>query len=176
MPTQLLSHVWLFGVSMDCSLPESSVHGIFQANILEWICHFLLQGIFPTQGSNLCLISPALAGRFFITSVTWEALSLSWISAQGKSQLSWGSQWSSMDHLMTARPAPFFRSASLTAHLGEFTWPHFTYPFLVYSTSQWNKPQISHLGKASFQTQRSLCSVISRLWIKIFFFKGNWHQ
>ena len=30
-------------------------------------CHFFLQGIFPTQVSNLCLISPALAGRFLTT-------------------------------------------------------------------------------------------------------------
>ena len=35
---------------MDCSLPGSSVHGIFQAGVLE--CHFFLQGIFLTQGSN----------------------------------------------------------------------------------------------------------------------------
>ena len=36
-------------------------------------CHVLLQGIFPTQGLNPChLVSPALAGRFFITSATWE--------------------------------------------------------------------------------------------------------
>ena len=36
--------------------------------------HFLLQGIFPTQGSNLNLLkSPALAGRFFTASATWEA-------------------------------------------------------------------------------------------------------
>ena len=34
-------------------------------------CHFLLQGIFLTQGLNL--LSPALAGRFFSTSATWEA-------------------------------------------------------------------------------------------------------
>ena len=40
---------------MDCSLPGSSVYGIFQARILEWACHFLLQGIFPTQGSSLGL-------------------------------------------------------------------------------------------------------------------------
>ena len=39
---------------MDCSLPRFSVHEIFQAN-LEMGCHFLLQGIFPTQGSNLGL-------------------------------------------------------------------------------------------------------------------------
>ena len=34
-------------------------------------CHALLQGIFPTQGSNLRL-SPALAGGFFTTRATWE--------------------------------------------------------------------------------------------------------
>ena len=37
-------------------------------------CHALLQGIFPTQGSNLRLMSPALAGEFFTTSTNWEAL------------------------------------------------------------------------------------------------------
>ena len=38
---------------MDCSPPSSSVHGILQARIQEWVgCHFLLQGIFPTPGSN----------------------------------------------------------------------------------------------------------------------------
>ena len=31
-------------------------------------CHFLLQGIFLTQGLNLSLGSPALTGRFFTTS------------------------------------------------------------------------------------------------------------
>ena len=30
-------------------------------------------GIFPTQGSNLHLMSPALAGGFFTTSASWEA-------------------------------------------------------------------------------------------------------
>ena len=34
-------------------------------------CHALFQGVFLTQGSNLCLISPALAGGFFITRATW---------------------------------------------------------------------------------------------------------
>ena len=36
-------------------------------------CHALLQGTFLTQGLNLYLISPALAGRFFTTRTTWEA-------------------------------------------------------------------------------------------------------
>ena len=34
---QLLSCVQLFVTPMDYSLPISSVHGIFQARILEWV-------------------------------------------------------------------------------------------------------------------------------------------
>ena len=40
---------------MDCSLPGSSVHGIFHASTGVGR-HFLLQGIFPTQGSNQGLL------------------------------------------------------------------------------------------------------------------------
>ena len=41
---------------MDCSLPDSSVHEIFQARIQEWIVISFSGGIFPTQGSNPCLM------------------------------------------------------------------------------------------------------------------------
>ena len=34
---------------MDCNPPGSCVHGTFQARILEWVGHFLLQGIFPPR-------------------------------------------------------------------------------------------------------------------------------
>ena len=34
---KLLSDVQLFADSMDCSLPDFSIHGIFQARILEWV-------------------------------------------------------------------------------------------------------------------------------------------
>ena len=37
---------------LDCSLPASSVHGIFPVKNTGLGCHCLLQGIFPTQGSN----------------------------------------------------------------------------------------------------------------------------
>ena len=69
---------------MDCGPPGSSIHGVFQARILDWGeshsvvssslrpqglyspwdspgkntgvgCHALLEGIFPTQGSNPAL-------------------------------------------------------------------------------------------------------------------------
>ena len=41
---------------MDCSPPGSSVHGYFPGKTTGVDCHFLLQGIFPTQGSNLHLL------------------------------------------------------------------------------------------------------------------------
>ena len=37
----------------DCSPPGSSVHGILQARILEWVACCLLHVIFPTQGWRL---------------------------------------------------------------------------------------------------------------------------
>ena len=65
-------------------MSDSSQHGLQPASILcSWNspgkntgvgCHALPQGNFPTQGSNPCLMSPALAGGFFTTSTTWEAL------------------------------------------------------------------------------------------------------
>ena len=41
---------------MDCSLPGSSVHGILQANLHEWVAIPFSRGFFPTQGSNLGLL------------------------------------------------------------------------------------------------------------------------
>ena len=37
---------------MNCSPPGSSVHGISQAKILEWVAISYLRGFFPTQGPN----------------------------------------------------------------------------------------------------------------------------
>ena len=37
---------------MDCSLPGSSIHGIFLGKNIGVGCHSLLQGLFLTQGSN----------------------------------------------------------------------------------------------------------------------------
>ena len=47
--------------------------GILQARILEWVGHAFLQGNFLTQGSKPLLL-PLLAGGFFTTNATWEAL------------------------------------------------------------------------------------------------------
>ena len=55
---------------MDFSPPGSSVHRNSLGKNTGVVCHALLQGIFPLQGSNPCLMSPALAGGFFTTSAT----------------------------------------------------------------------------------------------------------
>ena len=42
---------------MDCSPPgSSSVHGILQARILEWVAISFSRGIFSTEGLNLGLL------------------------------------------------------------------------------------------------------------------------
>jgi len=57
---------------MDCSLPGSSVHGILQARILEWVAISFSRGSSwsrdQTQVSHI-------AGRFFAVWATREALS-----------------------------------------------------------------------------------------------------
>ena len=58
---------------MDCHLPGSSIHGIFPSKNTRVGCHVLLQGIFPTQGSNSCLLF-SCTGRFFTINTTREAL------------------------------------------------------------------------------------------------------
>ena len=52
---QSLSCVWFYD-PMDCSLPGSSLYGIFPGKNTGVGCHFLLWRIFPTQGSNLGLL------------------------------------------------------------------------------------------------------------------------
>ena len=63
---------------MDYSLPGSSVRGIFQARILEWVAIPSL-GDLPDPGIESEPVgSPTLAGGFFTAHSTWEAL-IKWI-------------------------------------------------------------------------------------------------
>ena len=52
MCAESLQSCLILGEPMHGSPPGFSVHGILQARTLELSCHALLQGIFPTQGSN----------------------------------------------------------------------------------------------------------------------------
>ena len=55
---------------MDYSIPGSSIHGIFQARILEWVAISYSRGSSWSRDGT-CI--SCIAGEFFTTSTTWEA-------------------------------------------------------------------------------------------------------
>ena len=70
----MLSHFSCVLDPMDCSLPGSSVHEILQTRTLDWVAMPSSRGSSPPRDQiDVSYVSLALAGRFFITSTTWEA-------------------------------------------------------------------------------------------------------
>ena len=61
---QSLSRVWLCH-SMDYSLPGSSVHGISQARMLEWVATPSSRGSSQPGIEPVSLVPPVLSGGFF---------------------------------------------------------------------------------------------------------------
>ena len=65
----VLSHVWLCDL-LNCSLPGFSVHGIFQARILEWVAISSSGGSSgPRDQTHVSCI-----GRILYYWATWEVL------------------------------------------------------------------------------------------------------
>ena len=110
---------------MDCSPPDSSVHGIFQVRILEWIA------ISSSRGSSWPRdwIHVSCIGREFLYHwATWEALS-TWqatldlesaffsmfanMDHQKQLAFSWQGQW----YIFTVLPQGYITSAALCHHL-----------------------------------------------------------
>ena len=61
---------------MNCSLPDSSVHGIFQARILEWVAiSYSRESSQPKDRTHITCVS-ALTGRFFTTAPPGRSVSL----------------------------------------------------------------------------------------------------
>ena len=59
----LVAQLWVtLRDPMDCSPPGSSVHGILQAGLLEWVANPFSRGF--SQPRDLTWVSP-IAGRFF---------------------------------------------------------------------------------------------------------------
>ena len=69
----VLSRVQLFCDSMDCSAPGSSVHGISQTRMLEWVA-ISFSGDLPEPGIEPR--SPELADGFFTTEPSGKPQSL----------------------------------------------------------------------------------------------------
>ena len=58
---------------VDSDLPGSSVHGILQARILEWITLPSSRGSSQPRDQTCIPYVSCMAGGFFTTSATWEA-------------------------------------------------------------------------------------------------------
>ena len=56
---------------MDCSPPDSSVNGLFQAKILGWITVSYSWGSSQPRDPTTSLLSPALTGGFFTTAINF---------------------------------------------------------------------------------------------------------
>ena len=63
-------------VQLFATTPGSSIHGILQARILVWVAMPSSRESSRLRDQTHVHYSPALAGRFFTTSATWEALLL----------------------------------------------------------------------------------------------------
>ena len=75
---------------MDCSPPGSSVHGISQARILEWVAISFSRGFsWPRNQTEV----PCTAGRLFFTSWAIKEASLCLSSIVAKLQLLLGLRW-----------------------------------------------------------------------------------
>ena len=66
----MLSRVWLFCNPMNCSPPSFSVHGIFQARILEWVAISFSSGSSQPRDQTQ---ASCIADRFFTSWATSEA-------------------------------------------------------------------------------------------------------
>ena len=97
---------------MDCSLPGSSVHGILQARILEWVAIPFFRESSPPRGRTQV---SSIAGRFFTFSATREGLKPPCRSKCGPHYIS------SLFKLCAAlHQISIFQNAELVNQLGEW--------------------------------------------------------
>ena len=71
---------------LDSSPPGSSVHGILQARILEWVAMTVSRGSSRPGIESASLMSPAF-GRWVLyhfTSATWHAMWETWFRSLGQ--------------------------------------------------------------------------------------------
>ena len=94
---------------LDCSHPVFSVHGISQASILECVAIAFSRGIFPTHGSNPCL----LHCRQII--YHWATMEAQIVSSVTQSCLTICSPWiaACQTTLSIANPQSLFKSMSV---------------------------------------------------------------
>ena len=74
-----------------CNPTDCTIHGTILARILEWVAYSLLQGIFPTQGSNPGL--PHCERILYHLSHKGNSRMLEWVAFPFSRGSSWLSNW-----------------------------------------------------------------------------------
>ena len=82
--TQSLQSYLTLCDTVDCSLPGSSVHGILQARILEWVTISSSRGSSPPRDRTLV---SCIAGRYFTIWATREALKIKELALIDKTEI-----------------------------------------------------------------------------------------
>ena len=120
---QLCATLWTV-----CSLLGSSVHGILQARILEWLAmpssRRSSQPRDWTCVKPVSLTSPALAGGFFTTSTTWETLCSKFVGFPEVRILSWMHPFESLQILRCCLPSLLYHFALPPAIAGAWYSPY----------------------------------------------------
>ena len=63
---------------VDCSLPGSSIHGILQARILDWVAVLSSRGSSQVSDQTCIFCSSCTAGRFFISEPSGKLWEVKW--------------------------------------------------------------------------------------------------
>ena len=82
----MLSRVWFFAAAMDCNPLGFSVHGIFQARMLELVAiSYCRVSSWPRDWNHVSCISCVISRQILYPWATWEALKprclLYWLAA-----------------------------------------------------------------------------------------------
>ena len=72
--SEVAQSCWTLWDPMDCSLPGSSVHGIFQAIVLEWIAISFSRGSRPRVRTQVSHIVDRCFSAWATREAVWNAL------------------------------------------------------------------------------------------------------
>ena len=102
----------ILGDSVDCNLPGSSVHGIFQAGVLEWLAVLSPRDL-PNPG-----IEPHSLALHILYSLSYQGSPriLEWVAYPFSSAYCWPRNWTWVDSQVDSLPAELPGKPPIVAH------------------------------------------------------------
>ena len=123
---------------MDCSLPGSSIHGIFQARVLEWGAIAFSKSHFSHV--QLCATLWAIVRQAPLSMRFFQARILEWVATFSSRGSSWFRNWTQASYV-PAVACVFFTTKWLSVSgsvVSDSLWPYGLYPARL--LCPWNSP------------------------------------